>query len=79
MSKKPEGARQFRVIKMNDCSVEKEIQEKGLTAPRVTQADIEANIASEHCFTAADGVRGRDRDEYINDLDLLMGESMNFP
>ena len=25
------------------------------TAPRVTQADIEANIVSEHYFTAADG------------------------
>lgn len=30
------------------------------TAPRVTQADIEANIASEHYFTAADGVDGAD-------------------
>lgn len=39
-------------------SIEKEIQAKGLTAPRVTPADIEANIASEHYFTAADGVAG---------------------
>ena len=31
---------------------------KGLTAPRITPADIEANIASESYFTAADGVRG---------------------
>lgn len=29
------------------------------TAPRVTPADIEANIASEHYFTAADGFRLR--------------------
>lgn len=43
---------------MNDNSIEKEIQEKGKTAPRVTPADIEANIASEHYFTARDGRRG---------------------
>ena len=41
-----------------DESIEQEIQAKGLTAPRVTPADIEANIASEHYFTAADGVIG---------------------
>ena len=38
-------------------NIEQEIQAKGLTAPRVTPADIEANIASEHYFTAADGAR----------------------
>lgn len=43
---------------MNDNVIEKEIQAKGLTAPRITPADIEANIAEEHYFTAADGVRG---------------------
>ena len=42
---------------MNDQQIEQEIQAKGLTAPRVTPADIEANIASEHYFTAADGHR----------------------
>ena len=41
-----------------DESIEQEIQAKGLTAPRVTPADIEAEIASEFYFTAADGVRG---------------------
>ena len=35
--------------------IEQEIQAKGLTAPRITPADIEANIASEHYFTAAQG------------------------
>jgi hypothetical protein len=40
---------------MTDQSIEQEIQDKGLTAPRVTPADIEANIASEHYFTALDG------------------------
>lgn len=39
-------------------SIEAEIQAKGLTAPRVTPADIEANIDSEHYFTALDGVDG---------------------
>ena len=43
---------------MNDQTIEQEIQDKGLTAPRVTPADIEANIASEHYFTAGDGVIG---------------------
>lgn len=33
------------------------IQAKDLTAPRITPADIQANIASEHYFTAADGYR----------------------
>jgi hypothetical protein len=37
-------------------TIEQEIQRKGLTAPRITPADIEANIASEHYFTAEDGV-----------------------
>jgi hypothetical protein len=39
-----------------DATIEAEIQAKGLTAPRITPADIEANIASEHYFTAAQGV-----------------------
>ena len=40
-----------------DQAIEQEIQAKGKTAARVTPADIEANIASEHYFTAADGAR----------------------
>ncbi len=43
---------------MSDTKIEQEIQAKGLTAPRVTPADIEANIASEHYFTACDGMLG---------------------
>lgn len=39
---------------MNDKEIEQEIQDKGLTAPRVTPAAIEAEIASEHFFTAGD-------------------------
>lgn len=42
---------------MDDKTVEQEIQAKGLTAPRITPADIEAAIASEHCFTAAEAAK----------------------
>ena len=41
-----------------DQTIEQEIQAKGMTAPRITSADIEANIASEHYFTAGEGVIG---------------------
>ena len=40
-------------------NIEKEIQEKGLTAPRVTPQDLQDNIASEHYFTAGEGIAGR--------------------
>ncbi len=40
---------------MNDQTIEQQIQAKGLTAPRITPDDIEANIASEYYFTAEDG------------------------
>lgn len=43
---------------MNDNEIEKEIQDKGLTAPRITPADLEANIVSEHYFTAREGCEG---------------------
>lgn len=43
---------------MSDIEIEEEIQAKGLTAPRVTPADIEGNIACEHYFTAQQGVKG---------------------
>jgi len=42
----------------SDGAIEQEIVAKGLTAPRVTLNDVEANIASEHYFTAADGCLG---------------------
>lgn len=42
----------------SDAGIERLIQAKGLHAPRVTPADIEAEIASEHYFTAGDGVSG---------------------
>ena len=63
---------------MNDQAVEQEIQAKGKTAARVTPADIEANIASEHYFTAKDGCTGALVNEtyvgkecpVVDDLDL---------
>ena len=41
-----------------DQTIEQEIQAKGKTAPRVTPEDLQANIVSEHYFTAAEGVHG---------------------
>lgn len=45
------------VVDPGPDSLEREIQAKANKAPRITPADIEANIASEHYFTAADGAR----------------------
>jgi hypothetical protein len=39
----------------SDAGLEALIQAKGLTHPRVTPADIDAAIVSEHYFTAAQG------------------------
>lgn len=50
-------------------AIEKEIQEKGLAAPRVTPADLHSNIASEHYFTAFDGTCGA----YRNNGDVHVG------
>ena len=41
----------------DDDAIEQEIQANGLTAPSVAPADIEANIASEHYFTAWQGAQ----------------------
>lgn len=55
----------------DDDAIEQEIRAKGLIAPRVTLADIEANIASEHYFTAADGVaRTLDHDPLKNEVPI---------
>lgn len=42
--------------KMTAQTIEQEIQAKGLTAPRITPEDIEANIASEWYINAGEGV-----------------------
>ena len=55
-----------------DAQIEAEIQAKGKTAARITPADIEANIASEHYFTASEGVQGATKcDITAGPLDLL--------
>lgn len=43
---------------MKDSSIEKEIQDKGLTKPRITPQHIDDSIQSVHYFTAADGYAG---------------------
>lgn len=45
----------------SDAGIERLIQAKGKTAPRVTPADIEANIATEAYFTAHEGIEGGPR------------------
>jgi hypothetical protein len=59
--------------------IEKEIQDKGLTAPRVTPQRIKDVVVSEYYFTAGDGASGEmaSHDEqpnmfcYDSNLDLL--------
>ena len=41
----------------SDTGIERLIQAKGKTAARVTPADIESNIASEHYFVASDAIQ----------------------
>jgi len=41
---------------MTDETIERQIQAKGLTAPRITPADVEANIAHEVFFVASEAV-----------------------
>lgn len=59
----------------NCDQIEAEIQAKGLTAPRITLADIEANIASEWYFTATEALvcqtRGPEWQATPKELDLL--------
>jgi hypothetical protein len=54
---------------MSDQAIEQEIQAKSLTAPRITPPMIEANIVSEHYFTAADG-DGADSETSVSVNDL---------
>lgn len=56
---------------MTDNQIEQEIQAKGLTAPRITPADVDANIASEHYFTAANGLDGTPSDCSMAAYDAL--------
>ncbi len=61
---------------MNDQVIEQEIQANGLTAPRVTPDDIEANIASEHYFTALEGLNGAGSNDHTGSVnDVIKYES----
>lgn len=42
---------------VNDTAIEQEIQAKGLTAPRITPTELQANIASAHYFIASDAIQ----------------------
>lgn len=53
--------------------IEQEIRAKGKTAPRVTPSDIQAAIAGETYFTAADGVLGA----YKNHGDVYQGTAVH--
>jgi hypothetical protein len=50
----------------DDSAIEQEIRAKGLTAPRITPADIEANITSAHYFTAKQGYLGYEREVLLD-------------
>lgn len=43
---------------MNQGTIEQQIVAKGLTAPRITQGDLERNIVCETYFTADEGTIG---------------------
>ena len=47
------------------------IEQRASAAPRVTPADIEANIRAETYFTAFDGSMADDRDMAMQDADAL--------
>ena len=49
---------QIQSPRTDDESVDQDIIRKGLTAPRITPANIEENIASAYYFTAMDGNSG---------------------
>lgn len=57
---------------MTDSQIEQEIQAKGLAAPRITPADIEASIIGESYFTAEDGVCGSLRQDVPVPVELRL-------
>lgn len=51
------GTIKLPVVDPGTDALEREIQAKGLTAPRVTKEDIEAEIVSEHYFIGSDAIQ----------------------
>ncbi len=66
-----------------DPGIERLIQAKGKTAPRITMDDIEDNISSEHYFTAAEGMMasiettGTNQGWPIEDLSAVIPASLD--
>jgi hypothetical protein len=60
----------------DDETIEQEIVRKGKTAARVTPADIEATIVSEHYFTAEEGVYGAAA--YVTDGDTTLTGDVSY-
>lgn len=60
---------------MNDQAIENEIQAKGLTAPRVTPADIENEIRSVHYFVASDAIQHDNAVHECGDGGWLLGST----
>lgn len=66
----------------SDAGIEREILAKGLTAPRVTPADIEANVVECHYFTAWQGAQRAFWDEaskYCTDAAALDEYALDEP
>ena len=59
----------------NDQTIEAQIQAKGKTAPRVTPADIEANIKSVHFFVASDAIQQQNAVHECDDSGWLLGST----
>lgn len=58
---------------MKDKAIEQEIQSKGLTAPRVTPADLDANILDEVYFTGAQAWRAEASNDPVLASDRALG------
>lgn len=67
---------------MSDQTIEQEIQAKGKTAPRITPAEIDANIVHEVYFTAAHGTLGAviaEAKDYSPDIAVGVFEASKAP
>jgi len=61
-----------------DTQIEREIQMKGKTYPRILPQDVENNIEREHYFTAAQGVLQYEQDMMNADPDKYPDEQVHF-
>jgi hypothetical protein len=56
---------------MSDRAIEQEIQDKGLTAPRVTPADLQGNISAAYYFNGLDATAASLLVEHQDNLSVL--------